>query len=205
MGCITRIVTQGYLRLTLGIAFVFAMTLSARLPQAAASEDLSRANAPTTVVELPPVQQANCKRFANDDLIHDKCLRVKKILQVMSGEPRATAWADKMESFLTQWIESLEPDGFTFRNVECRLSWCIVEAGSTVGAGDRKGHGIVMATATAKENRIFQLENLFARDPDDAGIWDVVVIFKRYCTSTSELFGDDAHLTPDLYAVGQKC
>jgi hypothetical protein len=108
-----------------------------------------------------------------------------------------------MENSLQKWVESLESDGFTFRNVECRLSWCVVEAGSTIGAGDRKGHNIVLELAEANKLKLFQVENLFSRD--DANTWDVLVFFKRYCTSTGEIFDSDGHLVPNFNTLGQKC
>jgi len=110
-----------------------------------------------------------------------------------------------MESFLQKWIESLQPDGFTFRNVECRLSWCVVEAGSTIGAGDRPGHDIILESAAADKKKIFQAENMFARDPDAGNVWDVLVFFKRYCNSPAEVFDGSGTLVPNFNTLGQKC
>jgi hypothetical protein len=206
MRAITRV------KLILGFAFGFAMTVAGLFPQAVASEGPSQVITPartevTSPVELPQVQQAKCKQLTvgGGGPLREQCLRVREILPVMSAEPRATVWADAMESFLRKWIESLGPDGFTFRNVECRLSWCVVESGSTVGAGDRRGHDIVLESAEAGKSKIFQVENLFARDPDDANAWDVIVFFKRYCRSPNEIFDGSSHLVSDFYTLGQKC
>jgi hypothetical protein len=207
-----RAVPKRCLTPILGFAFGVAMTVPVRFPQAIASEGPSQVIAParteaTTTVELPPVQEANCKRLAagGGGPLLEQCRRVRTILATMSLEPRSTAWADAMETSLQKWIESLEPDGFTFRNVECRLSWCVIEAGSTIGAGDRRGHDIVLELAEADKLKIFQVENLFARDPDDASAWDVLVFFKRYCKSPKEVFDGDGHLVPNFDTLGQKC
>jgi hypothetical protein len=160
----------------------------------------------TKPIELPAVQEANCKRLSADDPVHGQCVRVRQILTLMSAEPRAAAWADGMESFLRRWMESLGPDGFTFHNVQCRLSWCVVEAESTVGAGeDRRGHNIVMDSAQAANKKLFQIENMFARKPDDATVWNVLVVFKRYCTSAGEVLDSDGHLVPNFDTLGQEC
>ena len=156
-------------------------------------------------IELPAVQEANCKRLSAGDPVHEQCVRVRHILSVMSAEPRA-AWADGMESFLRRWMESLGPDRFTFRTAQCRLSWCVVEAESTVGAGeDRRGHNIVLDSAQAADKKIFQVENLFARKPDVPAVWTVLVVFKRYCASTNEAVDGDGHLTPNFDTLGQEC
>jgi len=207
-----RAITKSFPTLIFGFTFGIAMPCALRFPQAVASERPSqvitavRAEV-TGPVGLPPAQEANCKKLAvgGRGPLHEQCLRVRTILAVMSAEPRTTDWAPAMETYLQKWIESLEPDGFTFRNVECRLSWCAVEAGSTVGAGDRRGHSIVLGLAEADKQKIFQVENLFARDPDAANGWDVVVFFKRYCSSTSELFDSEGHVVPDFYTLGQHC
>jgi hypothetical protein len=212
MECFMRAVTKGCLTLILGFTLIVAMTPAVGSPQTVASEGPSQVTAPartqvTSAVELPSVQEANCKKLAlgGRGPLYEQCLSVRSILAVMSVEPRATAWADAIETSLQKWIESLEPDGFTFRNVECRLSWCVIEAGSTIGAGDRRGHDIVLDSAEARKLKIFQVENMFARDSDDANLWDVVVFFKRYCTSKRELFDGNGHLVPDYYTLGQKC
>lgn len=202
-------VVKSRLTVMLSFGLAFAMTLVMWFPRAIASEDHSQGSPSTAVqgarpVELPSVQEANCKELAAGHL-HELCVSVRSILAAMSAERRQAAWADKMESFLRKWIETLEPDGFTLRNVECRLSWCVVEAGSTIGAGSDRGHDIVLDVYQADKRKIFQTENLFAPDADGAGGWDVLVIFKRYCTSGNELFDSDNHLVPNIYTVGQQC
>ncbi|MBV8403077.1 MAG: hypothetical protein JO203_02700 [Gammaproteobacteria bacterium] len=160
----------------------------------------------TSPIELPPVQAAHCKKIeASSGPEQQNCIRAAQILALMSAETRDAIWADAMESFLQHWIESLEPDGFTFRNVECRKSWCIVEAGSTIGAGDRQGHDIVLDLREAQKKKIFELQALFAPDLDNPSAWDALVIFKRYCGSGSELFDGNNHLAPNFYTLGQTC
>jgi hypothetical protein len=199
------------LRTILFYLFSFLLMTAVLLPPAVAFEDNSRVSTSevekiTDPVELPLVQQDNCKRLvAARGPLNDQCLRVSKILAVMSAEPRATAWANATETVLQKWIGSLAPDGFTFRNVECRLSWCLVEAGSTIGAGDRRGHDVILESAETDKVKIFQAENLFVRDPDDASAWDVVILFKRYCTSPSEIFDGHGGLASDFYTLGQHC
>lgn len=206
---ITHPVAKSRLTVMLSFGLASAITLVMWFPRAFASEDPSQGSPSSAAqgarpVELPSVQEANCKKQAAG-LQHEQCLRVSGILAAMSAERRQAAWADRMESFLRKWIETLEPDGFTFRNVECRLSWCVIEAGSTIGAGTDRGHSIVLDVDEADKRKIFQTENMFARDADGAGGWDVVVIFKRYCTSARELFDSDNNLAPNFYTLGQKC
>jgi len=204
MGHITRTAVNSCLRRTRSIAFALSMSLAVWHPQAVASEDSAAAVGPTTAVGLPPAQEANCKRLTSGPL-HDQCLTAASILAVMSGERRSAAWADGMELVLRKWIESRSPHGYTLRNVECRLSWCVVEAGYTVAAGDLPGQGLVLDSAVADKNKIFKLQTMFARDPDDANVQDVVVFFKRYCQSVSELLDGDAHLVPNYMTLGQTC
>jgi len=202
-----RVATRSCLTLILGVGFGFVMPLLVAIASESPSQVSPTRTESTSPVRLPPAQEAKCRQLAvgSRGPLHEQCLRVGKILAIMSVEPRETAWADAMESSLHKWIESLEPDGFTFRNAECRLSWCVVEVGSTVGAGDTRGHDIILESAEARKYKIFQAENMFARDPDGANVWDVLVFFKRYCTSTSEILDNDARLVPNFYTVGQTC
>jgi len=159
----------------------------------------------TSPIELPPVQAARCKEIAaSKGPEHEDCVRAAQILALMSAESRDVRWADAIEPFLRKWIESLQPDEFTFRKVECRRSWCLLEVGSTIAAGDRPGHSLILATHEAQKRKIFQLQTLFAHDFDDQSVWDALVIFKRYC-SESELFDGNGHLAPDFYTLGQTC
>src|SRR5437773_283623 len=101
MSAAMKFSTPSIVRCCLGLACGFAITL----PAAAAKI--------VNPVELPPVQEANCKELAVGDPLHEQCLRVRHILDLMSAEPRAE-WAAAVESSLRHWMESLGPDGFTF-------------------------------------------------------------------------------------------
>jgi len=183
--------------------------LAVELPQAFAAEESSKVvTAPPRVgianaVGLPAAQDENCRR-SKDRIVREGCARVRSILAIMSAEPRA-AWADKTEAFLRDWMERLGPDGFTFRRVECRLSWCVLESESTVGAGSGSGHDMVMPSAEAARNKLFQVENTFAPKPDDPSVSDVLIFFKRYCKSVSEALDSDNKLAPNFYTLGETC
>jgi hypothetical protein len=182
--------------LVLGVAMILAM----EFPEASASESSVSTAEVTSPIELGPSQKARCKRTApNDQVPYEKCISAARVLALMSAEPRNKAWADKMESDLSEWIESLASKGFTSRNVECRLSWCIVEVGST------QGHLLEMSLRDQQKRKLFDRLDLFAPDVDDPNADDIVIIFKRYCKSTREIFDGDGHLVPDFDTVGQKC
>jgi len=156
------------------------------------------------VLKLPTMQEANCKRLEvkKTGPLYEQCQRVRQILAIMSAEPRA-AWANSLEEFLQKWVQSLEY-GFTFRSVGCRLSWCFVEAGSTVGAGDIPNHDTVLDLHQAKKMKLYQTETMFAPDAVGSNVSDVLILFKRYCGSRSELFDGDS-MASDFYTLGQTC
>lgn len=195
--------TKSPLTIGLSLPLGFAMTLLMWLPQATASER----GPVTNQVDLPPAQEAYCRKVApSGGIPHGECLKARGILAVMSAERRDSVWADKIESTLQKWAKSLDSSEFTFRNVECRLSLCVVEIGSTVGAGyGGEGHSLVMAEQ--HKNKIFHFMALFAPDLDDPNAWDVLIFVKRYCKSPKELFdpNDYGHLARDFYTQGQKC
>jgi hypothetical protein len=199
-------VTKRVLVVIFGVAVAFAMALAIRLPQASASESpASKAShsasaGVTGPIELGPSQGAQCKRVAPGDRVPlENCLEATRILALMAAEPRDSAWADRTESALSKWIESLASEGATARNVECRLSWCIVELGSA-------NKSLLRLNIREQQNmKIFDRLDLFAPDVDDPTVLDVLRIFKRYCKSTRELFDGDGHLVPDFDALGQKC
>jgi hypothetical protein len=199
--------TNSCATLIFGLALGFTILMMG-FSGAIASEDPSPVSSPgvTGPIELSPALAARCKGIAGSNVPeHQDCVRASHILALMSAELRDAAWAGEMESFLEKWIESLETDGFTFRNVECRKSWCVVEVGSTIGAGDRRGHDLVLDGSEAQKRRIFQALSLFAHDLDDPSIWDAQVLFKRYCGSPKELFDGNDHLAPDFNSLGQTC
>ena len=57
------------------------------------------------------------------------CERKRRIEQ-FTGEPRDPAWASHAESFLRSMAEE-KNSGFSIRNLECRLTTCIIEVEST--------------------------------------------------------------------------
>lgn len=66
-----------------------------------------------------------CKR---DNII---CPEVYKKLSQLVQEPRDNAWASQTETNIQGQIESLGPDKYVIRNLECRTSVCAVEVSST--------------------------------------------------------------------------
>jgi hypothetical protein len=149
---------------------------------------------------LSPSQEANCKRTApSDGVRHGDCVEAMRILALMTAEPRDKVWADRMGSDLSDWVESLASKGITPRNVECRLSWCIVEVGSA------EGDLFEMSPQKGQKMKIFDRLVLYAPDVDDPKITDVLQFFKRYCKSLKEVFDGDSHLVPNFDTLGQKC
>jgi hypothetical protein len=133
------------IRLLVGVSIMCAFAItpysvwSQNAGTGATSEDNQSLHR-THTLSLPGLQEAYCRRSDSrkNGIAFEQCQRVRSILAIMSAEPRA-AWADSMEDFLKKWVKSLE-HGFTLKSVECRLSWCFVEAGSVVGAGTVPGH-----------------------------------------------------------------
>jgi hypothetical protein len=117
----------------------------------------------------------------------------------MSPESRDVAWADRMEFDLSKWVESVKSEGIAPRDLECGLSWCIVEVVSTQGRIPE------MLPHEQRKRKIFQMPSVFAPDIDDPTVTDFLMIFKRYCRSIGELLEGDGHLVPTFATVGQKC
>lgn len=194
--------------LPIALVFGLATALAINFPEAGASESSSPAGSHVvsakslSPIELDPSQEARCKRTTPADRIDYKnCSWAKRLVALMSAEPRDRAWADKMESDLRKWVESLASEGFILRNVECRSSWCILEVGSTQG-------GILeMNLRDADKRKLFEpiAENLFAPDIDDQNTQDQVIFYKRFCNSTRELIDHNGHLVPNFYTVDKGC
>jgi hypothetical protein len=195
-----------FLGIAVGLTLGFAMTLATKLPQANAAENpVSTAShfassGVISPIELGPSQKERCKRTApNDKVPYENCVLAGHYLALMNGEPRDKVWADKMESDLSDWVQSLVSEGITSRNVECRLSWCIVEVGST------QGHLPEMGARDQQKRKLFETQFLYAPDVDDPNVGDMVIIFKRYCKSSKELLEPDGRVVPDFDTMGQKC
>jgi hypothetical protein len=192
------------LGIAVGLALSFAATLATKLPQANASEDL----APTSnrmgstgnlsPIGLSPSQDTVCKRTPQSAPHHSDCNEAIHVLALMSAERRDNPWAERMESFLSKWVESLASEGMTPRDIECRLSWCIVELGSAPGP---------LTKIPPSQEKVFYFLALFAPDLDDPNQQDILLFFKRYCKSYKELFDDSnvGHLAPDFDTVGTTC
>lgn len=192
--------------LSVVVVLGFAMTLAMTFQEASASESSASTGSHVastgeiSSIELGPSQEARCKRTIQDDrLDFESCASAKRILALMRAEPRDKVWADKMESDLSEWVESHTSEGFTLRNVECRLSWCIVEVGSA------QKRILEMHLRNQSTRKLFDRLDLFAPDVDDPNVQDQLIIYKRYCDSVSEILDGNGHLVPNFYTVGQKC
>lgn len=185
----------------------FAVTLAIKIPEAAATESFASTGSHVisteslSPIKLDPSQEAYCKRATTAARIHRKsCAWAKRLLALMSAEPRDSVWAEKMESDLRRWVESLASGGFTLRNVECRSSWCVLEVGST------QAGTIEMSLRDANKKKLFDpIEDLVAPDIDNPNIQDQVVFYKRFCRSTKELLDDNGHMVPNFYTVDRGC
>jgi hypothetical protein len=105
-----------------------------------------------------------------------------------------------MESDLSKWVESLASEGVAPRDLECRLSWCIVELASST-----QGYIPEMAPREERKRKVFQMPSVFAPDIDDPKVTDVLMIYKRYCNSLGEVLDGNGHLVHNFDTVGQKC
>ena len=192
------------LGIAVGLALGFTATLAMKLPPANASENPAltgnrlTSTAILSPIGLSPSQDTVCKRTAQSASDHSDCNEAIHVLALMSAERRGNPWADRMESFLSKWVESLSSEGMTPRDIECRLSWCIVELGSARGQ---------LAKPAPSQEKIFSFLHLYAPDLDDPNQQDILLIFKRYCKSYKELFdgSNDGHLAPDFDTVGTTC
>jgi len=152
-------------------------------------------------IELPAPQMAQCGSAQIADRLRQDCANVSHVFALMSAEPRDKAWAGPTESYLQSWIEGLGSRGFTARNIECRLSWCVVEAEST------QGGSLILNLIEARNRKLFQSATLFAPDSStsDSSIMDILVVFKRYCKSTRELLDNDGKIVLDFDSQGKTC
>jgi len=151
-------------------------------------------------IEVGPSQTAHCKRLTpKDGISYRNCVTASHLLTAMNAEPRDTVWADKMESDLNDWLESLATEGLISRNIECRLSWCMVE----VGSGDGR---IADLSYLFKHNwKLLERLSMFAPDIDNPNAGDEVLIFKRFCTNVGELLDSSGHVLPGVDAAGKGC
>jgi hypothetical protein len=180
-------------RVALGLAILF-VTGSV---QRAASEGQT-----ANQIDFPPAQEAYCTQLPPDSRVpREECAKAKGILALMSVERRDDPWADDVESTLEKWSASLDSSEFTFRDVECRLSLCFIELGSTVGAGRGEGwsHNLIVDPDIQRKNKIFHFMATFAPDLDDPNAHDVLMFFKRYCTSIKDLLDSHGHMQPGFY------
>lgn len=182
----------------MALALKFAETSASETPSSTGSH-LAAAGS-TSPIELDASQEARCKHTTPDDRInYEECAWATRALALVSSEPKDKMWAYEMESDLREWVGSLTSDGFILRNVECRLSWCIVEVGS-------KQRRILHTSAqNARKWKLFELRDLFAPDIDNPSVLDQLIFYKRYCVSEGELFDGNGHLVPNFVAVGKKC
>jgi hypothetical protein len=188
------------------LVLVFAMTLATRSPETSASESSALTGGHvdserlTGAIGLGPSQEDRCKHTPPDDRIHyEECASAKYLLTLMSAERRDNVWADQMESELRKWIDSLASEGFISKRVECRLSWCVVEVGST------QSRVLEMDLRVAQKRKLFDLKDLFAPDIDDPSIQDQLIIYKRYCNSVKEVLDPNSHVVRTIPTVGQGC
>lgn len=184
-----------------------AVTLAIEFPEASASESPVSVGSQVasakllTPIRLDPSQDAYCKRPTSADRInYKKCVWVKRLLALVSAEPRDGVWADTIESELRKWVESLASDGFTLRDIECRSSWCVLEVGST------QGSLIEMQPRDARKMKLFDpIDDLVVSDIDNPNIQDQMIFYKRFCKSTRELLDDNGHVVPNFYTVDRGC
>lgn len=200
-------VVKRVLLISVVVILGFAMTFVTRSSETGASESsaLTGSHADservTSPIGLGPSQEARCKQATpGDDRIHyEECASAKYLLTLMSAERRDNVWADQMESELRKWIDSLASDGFISKRVECRLSWCLVEVGST------QSRILEMDLRVAQKRKLFDIKDLFAPEIGDSSVQDQLIIYKRYCTSVKEVLDPNSHVVPTIPTVGQNC
>jgi hypothetical protein len=73
------------------------------------------------------VSQSVAATCARDKII---CPRIYKKLAEFTKEPRDNVWASQEEANIQNQIESLGPDKYSIRNLECRTTICAVEVSS---------------------------------------------------------------------------
>ncbi len=78
-------------------------------------------------LNISPATMPTCVKGEDES----DCEDARRIEQ-FTGEPRDPAWADRAESMLRSMAE-LRNSGFLVRNLECRLTTCIVEVESASG------------------------------------------------------------------------
>ena len=201
-----NILSEKVLGIAVGLTLGLVSTFATKYPEARASEtsdSMPRHSAPaelTSSIELGPSQRARCNSAApNDQSGIENCAAAGRLLALMNAESRDKVWANKMEADLTRWSESFASKGVTLRNVECRLSWCMVE----VASGEERP--FLMRARDERKWNVFHMLSLFAPDIDDPKVLDTVMILKRYCKSIEEILDYQGHVIPNFNAAGKKC
>lgn len=84
-------------------------------------------------IAIPCTKGADSKSLLCKDLITD--------LEEFAKEPRNIQWARNIEERLESAIERSAPGKYSFRALECRTNWCVVEVASPMGTyrGDLSG------------------------------------------------------------------
>jgi hypothetical protein len=84
----------------------------------------------SAVIGTPfPVSASVTARCTRDKIV---CPHVYKKLAQFTQESRDNAWAAQEEADIQTQIESLGPDKYSIRNLECRTTICAVEVSSSV-------------------------------------------------------------------------
>jgi hypothetical protein len=81
-----------------------------------------------SVIGTPFAVSASVATMCTSDKII--CPHVYKKLAGFTEEPRDNAWASEAEADIQNQIESLGPDKYSIRNLECRTTICAVEVSS---------------------------------------------------------------------------
>ena len=158
----------------------------------------------TNIVELSLYQQTHCKRKSAGSVDGKECAKARSIVDMMNHERRDTAWAGGVEESLRDWIDSLASVGISQREVQCRLSWCLIELGATEAQWEEQDPKLADIDLR-KKLKLFQYLFLYAPDVDDASMADITIIYKRYCESVAEVLDSEGHVFPDFYTAGQHC
>jgi hypothetical protein len=93
----------------------------------------------------------------------------------MAQEPRDPAWAPDMETKLQDLVMA-EPNKFSIRDIECRMSLCAVEVASVYGPYLGK-----INSNNPLDNNLFTWFGMFGyeTDPSAARITVTLLTFKR--------------------------
>jgi len=156
-------------RLWIGLELVFVLVAAHASTPADQGQERS-AGSPLLMsrsIDLPPAQATWCKSSGLDASQRDGCVTAMRVLRLMSDEPRDKKWADAMEAYLQSAVNSLDSTRVTSRNIQCRLSWCVVEVGAT--GGPTAVSALLLNAVQARSIKLFERTILFA--PGAAPIW----------------------------------